>query len=247
MESNISGVSPSFPVSEAASVTNRASISQPDQTSNISANILSEKNRVHSAAPRFSREAAILSLSPEALERSRSKGAAADNSETVKNNTEIQFSAAEKQVLRKLQARDIHVKTHEQQHMAAGGAHVRGGPTFQYTMGPDGKSYAVGGEVQLDVSPVPNNPEATIAKAQTIRRAALAPSDPSGADQAIAASATQMENNARLELLKKSAETSGQVSDASPDAQENQTHFYIKSYQNILDFRSKGSLFNQIA
>ncbi len=65
-----------------------------------------------------------------------------------------------------MKVRDLHVKMHEQQHMAVTGAYAVGGPHYQYTVGPDGKSYAVGGEVRLDTSPVANNPEATIRKAQ---------------------------------------------------------------------------------
>ena len=68
-------------------------------------------------------------------------------------------------------------------------------------MGPDGQRYAVGGEVPIDLSAVPGNPQATLQKALTIRRAALAPSDPSEADQAVAAQATTLAAQAQQELL----------------------------------------------
>jgi hypothetical protein len=76
---------------------------------------------------------------------------------------------------------------------------VRGGARYQYQTGPDGKRYAVGGEVSIDASEA-NTPEATIRKAQTIRKAALAPAQPSAQDRAVAAKAAQMERQARAEL-----------------------------------------------
>ncbi len=97
----------------------------------------------------------------------------------------------------KLKQRDQDVRAHEQAHMAAGGAYVKGGATFQYQEGPDGKRYAIGGEVSIDTSPVKGDPQATIAKMETVKAAALAPADPSGQDRAVAAEAEQTEEQAR--------------------------------------------------
>jgi len=108
----------------------------------------------------------------------------------------------------RLKKRDMEVKLHERMHLAVAGPYARGGANFQYTTGPDGKKYAVSGEVSIDTSEVPDNPQATIAKAQTIRRAALAPAEPSGQDRAVAAEATQMEMRAKQELFKKDSELS---------------------------------------
>jgi hypothetical protein len=60
----------------------------------------------------------------------------------------------------------------------------------------------VSGEVALDTSKVPNDAEATIQKARAIKRAALAPSDPSAQDQRVAAEAEQMEQAARQEIVR---------------------------------------------
>ncbi len=109
-------------------------------------------------------------------------------------------SEEDARIIQQLQATDREVRAHEQAHKAAAGPYAVGGPTFQYTTGPDGKRYAVGGEVQIDTAPVPDNPEATIVKAQTIRRAALAPADPSGQDRQVAAAATQLETQARQQI-----------------------------------------------
>jgi len=101
--------------------------------------------------------------------------------------------------VQKLQERDREVRAHEQAHIAAGGQYVSGGASFSYQTGPDGRQYAIGGSVQIDSSPVPGNPEATEEKARTVRRAALAPANPSSTDQNVAAKAAAMENKARSE------------------------------------------------
>lgn len=94
---------------------------------------------------------------------------------------------------------DAEVRAHESAHAAAAGGLARG-TSFRTTTGPDGKSYAIGGEVKIDISPVAGNPKATLAKMQTVRRAALAPTDPSGQDRAVAAQATAIEAQAQSEI-----------------------------------------------
>lgn len=111
---------------------------------------------------------------------------------------EQELAPEEKQQLNDLKQRDTEVKAHEQAHMASGGGLVQGGATYEYQAGPDGKMYAVGGEVSIDLSPE-RTPEATIRKMQQVRRAALAPSQPSGQDRAVAAQASQIEAQARME------------------------------------------------
>lgn len=106
--------------------------------------------------------------------------------------------------LNDLKLRDQEVRTHEQQHAAVGGQHA-GSPSYEYETGPDGKQYAVEGEVQVDMSPVPGDPEATIDKMQQIKAAALAPAEPSQADRSAAAQAEQLMAEARAELRNNSA------------------------------------------
>ncbi len=89
----------------------------------------------------------------------------------------------------KMRARDGEVRAHERAHKAAGGAYA-GAVSLTYARGPDGKRYAVAGEVPIDAAPVDGDPRATIAKLTQVKRAALAPASPSGPDRAIAASAT---------------------------------------------------------
>ena len=110
-----------------------------------------------------------------------------------------QLSEADLQKLQVLRQRDREVRAHEMAHVAAGGSLVRGGASFTYEVGPDGQRYAMGGEVGIDTSPG-RTPVETLAKADQIRAAALAPTDPSGQDRQVAAMATRMAMQARMEL-----------------------------------------------
>ncbi|MBD3167875.1 MAG: hypothetical protein GF307_00200 [candidate division Zixibacteria bacterium] len=107
----------------------------------------------------------------------------------------------EQAILMDLKATDAKVKAHEQAHLSAAGGYATGGANFTYTVGPDGKPYATGGKVQIDTSPIHGDPEATIKKAKTIQKAALAPMDPSTQDRAVAAKAAAMERLARTEMV----------------------------------------------
>lgn len=102
--------------------------------------------------------------------------------------------------LAQLKSRDAEVRAHEAAHMAAGGRYITGGASYVYQTGPDGAEYAVGGEVGIDTSPVPGNPEETAQKMRIVRAAALAPSDPSAADLSVAAAAGEAEAAAIAEI-----------------------------------------------
>jgi len=113
---------------------------------------------------------------------------------------EQQKTKEDEQQIEQLKQRDREVRAHEAAHQSAAGGYSRG-MSFTYQIGPDGQRYAIGGEVKIDMSPVPNNPEATIQKMQVVQRAALAPSDPSPQDRAVAAAARSIEQQARRQLL----------------------------------------------
>ncbi len=104
-----------------------------------------------------------------------------------------------------LKARDTEVRQHEQAHMATAGGLATSGAAYTYQRGPNGVDYAIGGEVHIDTSPG-RTPQETIERARTIQAAALAPANPSGADQAVAAQAQQMELQARTELAVQQAQ-----------------------------------------
>lgn len=108
--------------------------------------------------------------------------------------------AAKLAEIERLAKRDREVRQHEQAHQAVGGQYT-GAVTYQFVQGPDGRRYAVAGEVSVDLSPA-EDPQETIQKMEQIKRAALAPSDPSSADRRIAAEATAIIAQARAEALK---------------------------------------------
>ncbi len=126
--------------------------------------------------------------------------------ETKENlNGQEQLNEEDLRILESLKKRDREVRTHEQAHLAAAGRYAGGGAHFTTQKGPDGHAYAVSGEVPIDVGKE-NSPEATISKMETIKRAALAPQNPSSADRRIAAEAAVKEAAARKELLLKNQE-----------------------------------------
>ncbi|MDM7858590.1 putative metalloprotease CJM1_0395 family protein [Thiopseudomonas acetoxidans] len=128
----------------------------------------------------------------------RSEQSGADKPEYKKPEKDAALSPEQLKEVEKLKARDREVRAHEMAHLAAAGGLATSGASFSYQRGPDGVSYAVGGEVKIDTSSG-SNPEETLRKAQIIRAAALAPAEPSGQDRAVAAKASQMEAQARAE------------------------------------------------
>lgn len=96
-----------------------------------------------------------------------------------------------------LQRIDRQVRAHEAAHMSAGGS-IAGAANYSYSLGPDGKRYAVAGEVPITMGGG-STPDAVIAIAERVRRAALAPADPSAQDLSVAASASAMEASARAQ------------------------------------------------
>ena len=106
----------------------------------------------------------------------------------------------ERKQVEALKRRDREVREHEQAHKTAGRGLLIQGPFFTYEFGPDKKRYAVSGEVTIDASGIPDDPEATISKMQKVRHAALAPREPSSKDRQVASKASSTESKARIEL-----------------------------------------------
>lgn len=129
----------------------------------------------------------------------------------------------EQRLVNELKMRDREVRNHEAAHMAAAAGLIVRGANFSYQQGPDNKRYAVGGDVRIDVSPVAGDPEATISKSEQIRRAALAPANPSAQDISVAAMATRMAAEARIELA--------QQQNASRDSANNSIQSYLSTQQ----------------
>ncbi|MCI7014012.1 MAG: hypothetical protein MR878_01320 [Campylobacter sp.] len=143
-----------------------------------------------------------------------------------------ELSREEQRIVTELQAADTNVRAHEAAHMAAGGG-LTSPASYTYERGPDNKMYAVAGEVGISTSEG-NTPQESLNKAQTIRRAALAPADPSPQDLKVAAQAASMEMSARAEILQEkmaqnsqnsnnSNETSGDAVNSVGNSAENST------------------------
>jgi len=144
----------------------------------------------------------------------------------------------QEQQVKDLVERDQEVRAHEQAHQMVGGEYASA-PTYQFTLGPDGKRYATGGEVQIDTSEVAGDPAATIAKMQQIRAAALAPAEPSAQDLSVARSAAATEAGARKELMAEPAAKSGGVLSAYMDKRNS---VIAGHYQQAVSLASTQSL-----
>lgn len=117
----------------------------------------------------------------------------------------LRLSPEALQMIGELQKRDAEVRAHEAAHLAAAGPYAKGGPSFTYQQGPDGKSYAIGGSVDVDTS-AESTPQETLQKAQVIRNAAMAPANPSAQDIAVAAKASQMAADAQRQIIEQTSE-----------------------------------------
>jgi hypothetical protein len=132
-------------------------------------------------------------------EEAVSTGSALSRSEDSEADPVKQLTPAQQREIEQLKQTDREVRQHEQAHLAVGRDLVTSGPSYTYATGPDRQRYAVGGEVSIDTSPG-RSPEETIPKAQHIRATALAPAKPSAQDHSVAAQASRMESEARIEL-----------------------------------------------
>lgn len=146
-----------------------------------------------------------------AAPRSRASQSADKSSISVRStanasadNTAAQQAQVEA-VVAQLKARDREVRAHEMAHLAAAGSYATSGARYTYQTGPDGRRYAIGGEVGIDVSPE-SDPEKTLAKMQVVQQAALAPAKPSAQDLRVAAAAAQAMAQARVELARMRSE-----------------------------------------
>lgn len=145
------------------------------------------------------------------------------------SNTLQKLEPSEQQQVNKLQARDTEVRAHEAAHKAAGGG-LAGSASFSYQKGPDGKMYAIGGEVPISFKEG-STPQETITNARQVVAAAMAPANPSPQDYSVASSARMVEMQAQQELIKEmqdklnAKESYGE--NRSPQEQENSSNLDI--------------------
>lgn len=165
---------------------------QSPQASNQELNDGKPSARQHAVPPVEEAAASAKSTDQSNLANKDAKQAQQQRVEKLK---ELQDQA----IITKLKARDREVRAHEAAHAAVGGQYA-GAPTYTYQRGPNGVSYAVGGEVKISTSRVEGDPEATLQKAMQVQRAALAPAEPSSQDRKVAAQASQMAAQARIDI-----------------------------------------------
>jgi hypothetical protein len=113
----------------------------------------------------------------------------------------------ERESIAQMEQQDREVRASQQAHAAAVGT-LGSGPTFTYKVGPDGRLYAVSGEVKIDTTAVPGDPEATLRKARQIQEVAFTPGDSSPEDRRAAAMAAALAARARQELARQQSEMS---------------------------------------
>ncbi len=134
-----------------------------------------------------------------ASDQSHRNGQTSSQDDDASSEENKKKAQQEEKAVQDLKKRDAEVRTHEQAHKTAGGQYA-GSPAFEMTKGPDGQSYATGGHVNIDVSAIPDDPQATLNKMMQIKSAALAPAEPSAQDLKVAAKADMVAAAARSEL-----------------------------------------------
>ena len=142
-----------------------------------------------------------------------------------------QLSDEQQQEVERLKQRDREVRAHEQAHARTGGPHASA-PSYEYQRGPDGRMYAVSGEVQIDTAPISGNPTATIAKMEIVIRAALSPQEPSAQDRRVAAEAQAAKAEAQAELRRQKQEEARGLTEDAGNAHEGAHSRAAEAYEN---------------
>ncbi len=141
----------------------------------------------------FNQEPDTFELSPTAKEK-----LAQENEEKSTNDQKL--SKEEQKEVKELERIDSQVRRHELTQKAIAGSYARGSVSFDYVTGPDGKKYAKEGHIKIDTRPIPNNPEATIRKARSIRSVGLTSTNTSSPNRSVSAEIAKIERDARMEL-----------------------------------------------
>lgn len=180
-------------------------------------------------------------LSPAGSSHSLAQPAGAGSRLRAQADRGAEVDPAAQRELARLQARDREVRQHEASHIGAGAGLTRGGASFTYERGPDGRLYAVGGEVSINTSPG-RTPEETVDRARQIRAAALAPAEPSAQDRQVAAAAAAMEAEARSEIARGTAD-----SDTREATQETEAGKLARAYASVVRPSPSGSTIDTFA
>ena len=194
-------------------------ITSYQELNNFYNNTLSKANRAErvqddnfaAAAPNTAPtddNAAIASISPEAIALYKSEQQPEQESDAKENSASgnKELTQQEQQEVMELKNTDAKVKAHEHAHKAAAAGLKTTGPNYEYETGPDGKKYAVAGDVNVSYAKS-SDPEVNLQNAQKLKAAALAPTDPSSQDRKVAQKADQEIAEAKREIMEEQAET----------------------------------------
>ena len=116
------------------------------------------------------------------------------------NKQKEELTPQEEQELAKLKNTDAEVKRHENAHKAMAAGLQTSGPNYEYETGPDGRKYAVAGDVNISYQKS-SDPEVNLKNAQKLKAAALAPAEPSAQDRSVARKADMEIAKAKQEIL----------------------------------------------
>jgi len=111
----------------------------------------------------------------------------APEGENIKNPTFL--SEQDLAQIQILTLQDSKIRNDKEAQVRVGGQYTSR-PQYEYEKGPDNRQYAISGHVEIDARSVAGNPEETIRKLRVVKRAALAPAEPSAEDRKIAANAS---------------------------------------------------------
>lgn len=146
--------------------------------------------------------------------------------------------------IRDLQMAEKEVLAHEQAHKAAG-AGVTGGISYSYTTGPDMKQYITGGEVSVG-APSGETPEETIQLLNQVRKAALAPAEPSPQDLRVAATATAQIQQTQTQMAVEEDDLDFEMADEEPFENNRLDVTIPERFMKDLDYSTDGkTIFGQ--
>ena len=158
--------------------------------------------------------AAYASISPEAIALYNTEQQSSSDSEENSGNTEEELTQQEKQEVSELKMTDSEVRAHENAHKAAAAGLTTSAPNYEYETGPDGKKYAVAGDVNVSYKHS-DDPEVNLRNAQQLKASALAPADPSSQDRKVAAQADREIAQARQDILEEQRQMSEEEEESS--------------------------------
>lgn len=122
------------------------------------------------------------------------------------SNSNDELTQQEQQEVSELKMTDAEVRAHENAHKAAAAGLTSSAPNYEYETGPDGRKYAVAGDVNVSYQHS-EDPEVNLRNAQQLKASALAPADPSSQDRKVAAQADREIAQARQEILEEQNQT----------------------------------------